>query len=60
MLPRLTRVDDLDHFIAISREMDRLCQYEWRVAMDNYIDRLEQFETAVKNGELAGYQRHLS
>ena len=49
---RLPRVDDLDHFIATSREMDRLCHDEWRVAMDNYIDRLEQFETAMKNGEL--------
>jgi XXXCH domain-containing protein len=49
---RLPRADDLDHFIATSREMDRLCQYEWRVAMDNYNDRLEQFETAMKNGEL--------
>jgi XXXCH domain-containing protein len=49
---RLPRVDDLDQFIATSREMDRLCQYEWRAAMDNYIDRLEQFETAMKNGEL--------
>jgi XXXCH domain-containing protein len=49
---RLPMVDDLDHFIATSREMDRLCQSEWRLAMDNYIDRLEQFETAMKKGEL--------
>ena len=49
---RLPRVDDLDHFIATSREMDRLCQDEWRIAMDKYIDRLEQFETAIKKGEL--------
>ena len=48
----LPRVDDADHFIAASREMDRLCQNEWRAAMDSYIDRLEQFETVMKNGEL--------
>ena len=48
----LPRVDDVDHFIATSREMDRLCLNEWRVAMDKYINRLEQFETAMKNGEL--------
>lgn len=49
---RLPREDDLDHFIETSREMDRLCQDEWRVAMDNYVDRLEQFETTIKKGEL--------
>jgi len=49
---RLPRVDDVDHFIATSREMDRLCLNEWRVAMDKYNNRLEQFETAIKNGEL--------
>jgi XXXCH domain-containing protein len=48
---RLPRVDDVDHFIATSREMDRLCLNEWRVAMDKYIDQLKQFETAMKNGE---------
>ena len=49
---RLPRVDNADHFIATSGEFGRLCQNEWRVAMDNYIDRLEQFETAMKNGKL--------
>ena len=49
---RLPRVDDVDNFIATSREMDRLCQNEWRVAMDKFIDRLEQFGNAMKNGEL--------
>ena len=49
---RLPVVDDLDHFIETSRQMDRLCQDEWRVAMNNYINRLEQFETAIKKGEL--------
>jgi XXXCH domain-containing protein len=49
---RLPRVDDVDHFIATSREMERLCQNEWRVAMDNYIDRLEVFGNAINNGEL--------
>ena len=48
---RLPRVDDVDHFIATSREMDCLCLNEWRVAMDKYIDQLKQFETAMKNGE---------
>lgn len=49
---RFPRVDDLNHFIATSREMDRLCQNEWRVEMDNYMDRLDQLETAMKNNEL--------
>ena len=49
---RLPRVDDLNHFIVTSREMDRLCQNEWRVEMDNYMDRLDQLETAMKNDEL--------
>ena len=49
---RLPRMDDADQFIAASREMDRLCQNEWRAAMDRYIGQLEQFETAMKNGEL--------
>ena len=49
---RLPRVDDVDHFIATSKEMDHLCRNEWRVAMDDYMDRLVQFETAIKSGEL--------
>ena len=47
----LPRVDDADQFVAISGEFSRLCQNELREAMDKYIDRLEQFETAMKNGE---------
>ena len=49
---RLPRVDDVNRFIATSREMDRLCQNEWRLAMNDYMDQLLQFETAIKNGEL--------
>ena len=49
---RPPRMGDADQFIAISREMDRLCQHEWRAAMDRYIDQLEQFETALKSGDL--------
>jgi XXXCH domain-containing protein len=49
---RLPVVEDLDHFVETSRQMDRLCQEEWRIAMDKYIDWLEQFETAIKKGEL--------
>ena len=48
---RLPRMDDADQFIATSREMDRLCQHDWRAAMDRYIDQLEQFETAMKSGD---------
>lgn len=49
---RFPRVDDVDHFIATYREMDRLCLNEWRVAIDKYIDRIKPFEIAMKNGEL--------
>jgi XXXCH domain-containing protein len=49
---RLPRMEDVDRFIATSREMERLCKIEWRVAMDDYMDRLVQFEIAIKNGEL--------
>ncbi len=49
---RFPKVDDLNLFIETSREMNRLCQNEWRVAMDHYIDRLHQLETAMKNHNL--------
>ena len=44
--------DDADRFIEISSEMDRLCENEWRVAMNRYIDRLEEFKIAMKSGDL--------
>ena len=48
---RLPGTDDANRFIAASREMDQLCQNPWRAAMDSYIDRLKQFETALNSGE---------
>ena len=48
---QLPMADDVDRFIATSREMNTLCKNEWRAAMDKYIDRLAQFEAAIENGE---------
>ncbi len=49
---RLPRTDDVKRFIATSAEMDQLCEVSWRAAMDSYIDRLKQLETAINSGEL--------
>jgi len=49
---QLPRVEDADQFTEISDEMDRLCQNEWRTAMDDYMVRLEQFQTAMKGRDL--------
>jgi len=49
---RLPQVKDAEQFTSISDEMDRLCQNEWRPAMDDYMDQLGQFKTAVKSGDL--------
>ena len=38
---------DVDLFAAISAEMVHLCQNEWRTAMDEYMDWLEKFESAM-------------
>ena len=49
---QLPRGDDAELFIATSREMDRLCEKPWRAEMDNYMDRLAEFETAMKQNDL--------
>ena len=49
---KLPRVEDADQFAEISEEMERLCQNEWRMTMDDYMLRLEQFQTAMKGREL--------
>jgi cytochrome c556 len=45
-------VEDANQFIEISDEMDRLCQNEWRTAMDDYRIRPEQFQAAMKGRDL--------
>ena len=49
---QLPQVEDIDQFTATSDEMNRLCQDEWRMAMDYYMDRLGLFQTAVKGRDL--------
>jgi len=39
---------DADHFVAVSREMDRLCLDAWRTEMDRYMNRVEQFQEALQ------------
>lgn len=49
---QLPQVEDVDRFTATSDEMDRLCQNEWRAAMDDYMDRLGQFQIVMKGRDL--------
>lgn len=49
---QLPRVEDADQFTEISDEMENLCLYEWRATMDDYMVRLEQFQTAMKGRDL--------
>ncbi len=49
---QIPQMEDVDQFTAISDEMDRLCQNEWRTAMDDYMDRLGQFQTVMKGRDL--------
>ena len=49
---QLLRVEDTDQFTEISDEMDRLCQNEWRTAMDDYRVRLKQFQAAMNGIDL--------
>jgi XXXCH domain-containing protein len=43
---------DVDDFVATSREMERLCEDQWRTAMAVYINRLAQFQVACTDGNL--------
>lgn len=49
---KLPGLEDAEQFIEISAEMDRLCQNEWRMTMDDYMLRLEHFQTAMKGRDL--------
>ena len=49
---RIPRSEDVDQFIAISGEMNSDCQGEWREAMDDYLEHLAQFRTAVTDRDL--------
>ncbi|MBW1635092.1 MAG: GAK system XXXCH domain-containing protein [Deltaproteobacteria bacterium] len=49
---RIPSSEDTDQFIAISGEMDSSCQDEWREAMDDYLEHLAQFRTAVADSDL--------
>ena len=48
---RVPQTEDADKFIAISEEMHRSCQADWRAAMDRYMGWLAQFKTAMRKGE---------
>jgi XXXCH domain-containing protein len=49
---QLPQVRDVTDFVTTSEEMDDLCQNEWRSTMDDYIDRLKQFQTAMAGRDL--------
>ena len=49
---RIPAAEDADDFIAVSREMDRLCLDEWRAEMDSYMNRVEQLKEAMQKGDL--------
>ena len=49
---RIPQAADADDFIAISREMDLLCLDEWRMEMDSYVKRIEQFQVALQKVDL--------
>ena len=49
---QLPQAGDVDQFTATSDEMDRLCQNEWRTPMDDYMNRLGQFQTVMKGRDL--------
>lgn len=49
---QLPQVEDVEQFIATSDKMDRLGQNEWRTSMDDYMDRVRQFQTAMKGRDL--------
>jgi len=47
---------DTEQFIAISAEMNSLCQEKWRTTMDDYIDLLTRFQNSVKGKDLQAAQ----
>jgi len=49
---QLPQAKDAADFVATSDEMDRLCQNEWRTAVDDYMDRLKKFQTAMADADL--------
>lgn len=49
---QLPQAEDVDQFTATSDEMSRLCQNEWRAPMDDYMDRLGQFQIVMKDRDL--------
>ena len=49
---QLPQVDDVEQFTATSDEMDSLCPNELRTPMDDYMDRLGQFQTVMKGRDL--------
>lgn len=49
---QLPQLEDVEQFIATSDKMDRLGQNEWRTSMDDYMDRVRQFQTAMKGRDL--------
>lgn len=47
---RIPQTKDLAEFVDTSAEMDDLCEPEWRVAMDAYMEMLESFKNAISGG----------
>lgn len=50
---RLPQTDDTARFIATSEEVKRLSRHTWQTAMDDYMERLAQFQTAMKGKNLS-------
>jgi XXXCH domain-containing protein len=48
---QLPRAKDAADFVATSEEMNALCPKAWRMAMDNYMERLNVFQTTVTDGD---------
>lgn len=49
---QLPRAKDVSDFVAASEEMETFCPKAWRKAMDRYMDRLRQFQTAMAGRDL--------
>ena len=50
---RLPQTDDAARFIAASKEVEQLSYHTWKTAMDDYMKRLAQFQTAMEGRDLS-------
>lgn len=49
---KLPQPDVTARFIATSEEVERLAHHTWKTAMDDYMERLAQFQTAMKGKDI--------